>query len=468
MSNYSQYLGARRCCDLKVQGPQGYQGAQGPSAVGSIGFQGATGVQGYQGATGRGCRGTTGAQGPPGVTGPAGGPQGNVGVTGAIGATGATGAQGFQGLIGATGATGAQGATGASQWIQMNGIGPQGAGYTGIGITGQDVLIYGNLLVTGGIDPTYLELTPQAFNPLPGPYGIWVDQANLALRTNKIYMDDGNPNITLQPGNNLAQIELSDGVEYTNFLTYEKMSIADASDNLVITNKSITATTLITTPLLISALGGNLNINSDASINLVSTVNGSITLTAGPNNDGTNIIDLDAPYGNVNITSGANISLSASGDILTSGSTLQFNTVNIISRRFYNDVSFNVFGSPTGTIFNTGNIADMVASTTWKVEVAFYTGAINTKNVITYVVQDTTPSFVEQNSVFGYTQSGLQTAIQYDPTGTPMGTYCSFVDTFEVSSGASGDCSFVLTGGTNDGSAWSGSCRVSIVLTRLF
>jgi hypothetical protein len=130
-------------------------------------------------------------------------------------------------------------------------------------------------------------------------------------------MDDGNPNITLQPGNNLAQIELSDGVEYTNFLTYEKMRIADASDNLVITNKSITATTLITSPLLISALGGNLNINSDTSINLVSTVNGSITLTAGPNNDGTNIIDLDAPYGNVNITSGANISLSATGAILT-------------------------------------------------------------------------------------------------------------------------------------------------------
>jgi hypothetical protein len=27
-TNYTQYLGARRCCDLKVQGPQGPQGAQ--------------------------------------------------------------------------------------------------------------------------------------------------------------------------------------------------------------------------------------------------------------------------------------------------------------------------------------------------------------------------------------------------------------------------------------------------------
>ena len=45
-SNYTQYLGAKRCCDLKVQGPQGYQGATGPSAVGSMGYQGATGVAG--------------------------------------------------------------------------------------------------------------------------------------------------------------------------------------------------------------------------------------------------------------------------------------------------------------------------------------------------------------------------------------------------------------------------------------
>ena len=44
--------------------------------------------------------------------------------------------------------------TGASQWVSTNAIGPQGQGYTGIGVTGQDVLIGGNLLVTGVIDPT--------------------------------------------------------------------------------------------------------------------------------------------------------------------------------------------------------------------------------------------------------------------------------------------------------------------------
>ena len=84
-SNYTQYLGAKRCCDLKVQGPQGPQGAQGSSAVGGMGYQGYTGAQGYQGATGRGCVGPQGPQGSIGFTGPAGGPQGD---TGAVGATG--------------------------------------------------------------------------------------------------------------------------------------------------------------------------------------------------------------------------------------------------------------------------------------------------------------------------------------------------------------------------------------------
>jgi hypothetical protein len=186
MSNYSQYLGAKRCCDLKVQGPQGYQGAQGPSAIGGMGPQGATGVQGYQGATGRGCRGTTGAQGPPGVTGPAGGPQG------LQGATGATGAQGFQGT------------TGPSQWTPMNGVGQTGGGYTGIGITGQDVLIYGNLLVTGGIDPTYLALTPQPSGPQGFINPLWIDNSG-NLRSENILLDDGSGNtltLSIDPSGN--------------------------------------------------------------------------------------------------------------------------------------------------------------------------------------------------------------------------------------------------------------------------
>ena len=88
-SNYTQYLGAKRCCDLKVQGPQGPQGSQGPSAIGGMGYQGATGAQGYQGATGRGCIGPQGATGAQGATGP----------QGATGAQGAEGAAGGAGLI---------------------------------------------------------------------------------------------------------------------------------------------------------------------------------------------------------------------------------------------------------------------------------------------------------------------------------------------------------------------------------
>jgi hypothetical protein len=63
--------------------------------------------------------------------------------------------------------------------------GPPG-GYTGIGVTG-DVLIYGNLLVTGGIDPTYLALTPQASGPVGFTNPLWVDSVNgNALRSEKI------------------------------------------------------------------------------------------------------------------------------------------------------------------------------------------------------------------------------------------------------------------------------------------
>jgi hypothetical protein len=73
----------------------------------------------------------------------------------------------------------------------MNGTGGiTGMGYTGIGVTGQDVLIYGNLLVTGGIDPTYLALTPISSGPSGLINPLWVDSVNgNALRSQKIYID---------------------------------------------------------------------------------------------------------------------------------------------------------------------------------------------------------------------------------------------------------------------------------------
>ena len=76
-ANYTQYLGAQRCCNLKGQGPIGPQGPPGPAAIGP---QGNTGSNGATGPTGKGCRGPTGpAGGPVGPTGYT-GPPGNVGL----------------------------------------------------------------------------------------------------------------------------------------------------------------------------------------------------------------------------------------------------------------------------------------------------------------------------------------------------------------------------------------------------
>jgi hypothetical protein len=203
--------------DTGATGPTGAQGATG--ATGAQGDTGATGPTGSQGATGptgaQGDTGATGAQGATGATGATGptGAQGATGATGPTGAQGDTGATGSQGATGATGAqgdTGAQGATGGSPWIPMSGYGAGGtAGYTGIGITGQDVLIYGNLLVTGGIDPIYLALTPGSTGPQGFINPLWLD-TNDYLRSEKILLNnsgvgyDTNPTLIINNSNATA------------------------------------------------------------------------------------------------------------------------------------------------------------------------------------------------------------------------------------------------------------------------
>jgi hypothetical protein len=77
--NYNQYLGAQRCCNLKVQGPLGPQGPAGPASIGPPGYTGPPG-ESFTGPTGRGCRGPTGEPG---------NPSGLTGYTGAVGPTGA-------------------------------------------------------------------------------------------------------------------------------------------------------------------------------------------------------------------------------------------------------------------------------------------------------------------------------------------------------------------------------------------
>lgn len=63
-NSYSNYLGARRCCDLRGAGPQGPIGHQG--APGPRGPEGFTGYTGSTGPTGRSCLGSTGPKGPTG------------------------------------------------------------------------------------------------------------------------------------------------------------------------------------------------------------------------------------------------------------------------------------------------------------------------------------------------------------------------------------------------------------------
>jgi hypothetical protein len=126
----------------------------------------------------------------------------------------------------------------------MNGVGPQGAGYTGTGVTGQDVLIYGNLLVTGGIDPTYLALTPQTSVPSGFINPLWVDSGNSnALRSENIYLKNSsvnNSSISMIP-NNTNQIILSDGntAETRNLMNYSSMTISDGTSTTSIDKNTI-------------------------------------------------------------------------------------------------------------------------------------------------------------------------------------------------------------------------------------
>jgi hypothetical protein len=91
----------------------------------------------------------------------------------------------------------------------MNGTGPQGQGYTGIGVTGQDVLIYGNLLVTGAIDPTSLSFSQTT----GGPTGsIWYDTSN-NIRMNNVKV---NNTLLCDAGTTGKTTSISDGSVVVN------------------------------------------------------------------------------------------------------------------------------------------------------------------------------------------------------------------------------------------------------------
>jgi hypothetical protein len=81
--------------------------------------------------------------------------------------------------------------------------GPPG-GYTGIGVTG-DVLIYGNLLVTGSIDPIYLALTPQASGPVGFTNPLWVDTGGF-LRSENIKLENATADAISLSATSIAKI----------------------------------------------------------------------------------------------------------------------------------------------------------------------------------------------------------------------------------------------------------------------
>jgi hypothetical protein len=81
--------------------------------------------------------------------------------------------------------------------------GPSG-GYTGIGVTG-DVLIYGNLLVTGSIDPIYLALTPQASGPVGFTNPLWVDTGGF-LRSENIKLENATADAISLSATSIAKI----------------------------------------------------------------------------------------------------------------------------------------------------------------------------------------------------------------------------------------------------------------------
>jgi hypothetical protein len=167
------------------------------------------------------------------------------------------------------GATGAQGATGYSPWISTNYIGVTGPGYTGTGYTG-DVMVFGNLYVQGGIDPTYLALEPQSSNPLPpGLDGIWIENGG-SFRVQKTRLDDFSGTtpgyIDINPITN-PQITLSDGgLPEINVVTLNNNAIL-LQDNSGIGNDvaTINANTM---SVVDTVIGSSIN-------QIVSEVNGS-------------------------------------------------------------------------------------------------------------------------------------------------------------------------------------------------
>ena len=242
-----------------------------------------------------------------------------------IGTTGPTGFTGPQSTVtgptGNTGSTGRTGPTGPSQWNTSYYIGPTGPGYTGIGYTG-DVMIFGNLYVKDGIDPTYLALTPQSSGPVGFTNPLWVD-TNGFLRSENI------------------KLEYAYAPEYTT-LSATGMTFVDPTTILNVSSAGMSSNnglSLITT-------GAGIFIESDGglTLNTLNTTNmfiGSNT-TDNINITGDNSIGLNANNGNINLTTSfgtttnGNIDITANNSI---GATTLTGAMNFTSAGDINTLS---------------------------------------------------------------------------------------------------------------------------------
>jgi hypothetical protein len=168
-ANYGQYLGAQRCCDLRGQGPQGIPGPTGPSAIGERGYTGPTGPS-VTGPTGRNCKGDTGPTGPGG------------------------------------GARGDTGPPGDSIWTDASYVNPITLdSYNGIGVTGMDVLIGGNLYVSGEIDPISIALSDGPSNPT-AKFGLTSAGAYITTSSGGLFLAPNSGNVDISSNLNVLTI----------------------------------------------------------------------------------------------------------------------------------------------------------------------------------------------------------------------------------------------------------------------
>jgi hypothetical protein len=225
---------------------------------------------------------------------------------------GPQGATGPQGETGATGATGPQGATGGSPWVPSSYTGITGGGYTGTGYTG-DVMIFGNLYVQDGIDPTYLALTPKASGPTGFTNPLWVDNSGF-LRSENIKLENApatdaltlSATGMLKSGANTLTIEADNDI---NFVSNNGNIISQAETGIDLTTTtggiSLTANAGAITAtgdgqIILTSQAEAITLQADLDVNLTST---------------TTNINIDAQAGSVFINAVSAMTLNANDGV---------------------------------------------------------------------------------------------------------------------------------------------------------